>query len=236
MFENEGNEVVGARGGLETIKMTEAASSIAADIMTRIASKEWEENFILELPLDHDKMDYFLSDNNLIDMSKFGCIEGLEEELVDRMLKSQQSKRSRAKGKQMTRSVFVAYLVGAVCENALRKLYNKDKGQMATASIIDSWTEEDFEKIAEDQETLRKMIRNVQSKKSMAKVKRDFDEASPAWQQLLQFEARLKSLRDGTSTSDLLPIRELLVEVDVNAIKGNEAKELLAKIKELATA
>lgn len=228
------NEVA-VRGGSETIRMTEVASMIALNVLQRAKSKEWTEEEVLETAKDHDKMDNFLKVNKLVELEKFDCIKGLDEELVERMLKSQQSKRSRAKSKELTESVYVAMLVGAICENALRDTYNKEKGHTGAARGGEL-TEEDFQRLSENQGDLAKAIRNVQSKRSIAKYKIDFDETAESYQQLIALEERLKSLRTNNTSSSLLPIKALLVDIDFDSIKSAEAKALLAKINELVNA
>jgi len=225
------NEVA-VRGGSETIRMTEVASMIALNVLQRVKAKEWTEEEVVAIAKDHDKMDNFLKVNNIVELEKFDCIKGLDEELVERMLKSQQSKRSRAKSKELTESVFVAMLVGAICENALRDTYNKEKGHFGAAKGGEL-TEEDFQRLADNQGDLAKAIRNVQSKRSIAKSKIGFDENSESYQQLIVTEERLKSLRTGTQGSALLPIRALLVDIDFDNMKAADAKALLAKINQL---
>lgn len=234
MFQMTSNESTTQRGGSETIRITGIAHTTATEVLQRVKNKEWTEEQMTEVTQDHDKMDNFLQENNLIALEQFVELEGLDDGLVERMIKSQQSKRSRAKSKQLTEATFIAMLEGAVCENVLRTMYDKEKGQMAAPSRLTELTDEDYQKIAEDQEELRRMIRNVQSRKSIAKSKRDFTEDSEMWQQLLIVEEKLKSLRTGsTSTAALLPVKNILVDVDIDGLKASEAKALLAQIKEL---
>lgn len=236
MFQMTSNEST-QRGGAETIRMTGIAHTKAVEILQRLKNNEWTEEAMKDVMQDHDKVDTFLRENNLIDDTQFVELQGLDDGLVERMLKSQQSKRSRAKSKGLSEVVFIAMLEGAICENVLRTMYDKEKGQMAAPSRLAELTDEEYQKLAEDQEELRRMIRNVQSRKSIAKSKRDFTEDSDMWQQLLLAEAKLKSLRTGSDTSAaLLPVKNILVDVDIDSLKASEAKALLAQIKELVVA
>ena len=222
-----------ARGGKETIIMTDVATEVAVSIKQRINNKEWAEELVIEAAKDHDKMDAFLQENNLVDVTKFEMLNGLDDDLVDRMIKSQQSKRSRSKSKALTEQVFTAMLVGAICENVLRAMYDKEKGHTFATNGANTFTDEEYEALANDQEALARAIRNFQSKKSIAKSKANFDENSDYYQTLVETEEKLKSLRTGSSKS-VLPIKSLLKDVNIDGLKVQEAKELLAKIKELA--
>lgn len=175
------------------------------------------------------------------DVDDDSALRHLDEDTFDGMLKSQQSKRSRAKGKTMTLDNYRTLLTAAIAESLLRELYNKPK----TASgprhkgLVD-FTPAQLESLAEDQAALRREIRNIQSKKSIMKSKEGFEESSEAWQQLLKAEAMLKDLRIGGRTSTIVEvdrtkdaIADLFEGIDMEHLKAADAKELLARIKEL---
>jgi hypothetical protein len=92
------------------------------------------------------------------------------------MLKSQQSKRSRAKSKAMTLDNYTTLLTAAIAEDIIREIYNKPKsagGFHRAAGTVD-YTIDQLQALHDDQEALRKEIRNVQSKKSIMKSKNPF--------------------------------------------------------------
>lgn len=178
----------------------------------------------------------------LVDIESDDPLRFLDEDTVESMLKSQQSKRSRAKGKAMTLDNYKTLMTAAIAEDILRELYNKPKqagGAKRRGSV--EFTAEQLDALSADQVQLRKEIRNIQSKKSIMKSKADFDESSEAWQQLLTVESMLKGLRVGGRGSTVVEVdttkdalADVLEGVDIEHLKAADAKELLARISELS--
>ena len=178
----------------------------------------------------------------LVDIESDDPLRFLDEDTVESMLKSQQSKRSRAKGKAMTLDNYKTLMTAAIAEDILRELYNKPKqagGTKRRGSV--EFTTEQLDALSADQVQLRKEIRNIQSKKSIMKSKADFDESSEAWQQLLKVESMLKDLRVGGRGSTVVEVdttkdalADVLDGVDIEHLKAADAKELLARISELS--
>lgn len=155
------------------------------------------------------------------------------------MLKSQQSKRSRCKGKLMDEENYKNMLSAAIAEAMLRMVLGKEKaGGRLGASVV--FSEEKLAYLAKHQEDLRRELRNVQSKKSIAKSKAGFDPSSAKWQELLVAEAQLKDIRvdlTATKTDETREfLKELLAEVDPNNTKAADLKQLMESIKTLAFA
>ena len=202
---------------------------------------DYKELF-MESQKDHNAMDKLLA--LLIDFDSIDVefISSLDEQTVDGMLKSQQSKRSRAKNKLMTMDNYKNMMAGAIAENLIRKATGKVK--MATgirrASGSLDFTEEELEQLKEDQERLKKEIRNIQSKKSIMKAKEDFTEEDEHWKRLLEVEEQLKSLRVSTRATRVVKVDETkeklanaFADVDLEHIKAADSKALLAQIKEM---
>lgn len=167
-------------------------------------------------------------------------LKAIDDETLDNMLKSQQSKRSRCKSKEMTMDNYKSMMTAAIAEMLIRLVTGKEKGSSGGrlgGSV--SYSEERLETLAADQEALRKEIRNVQSKKSIAKSKAGFTEEDEKWQALLVAEAQLKSIRTDAPTTikivDTLrdELKELLSEIDQDAMTAKHLKELVATLKEL---
>lgn len=175
------------------------------------------------------------------DIDEDSPLRSLSDETVEGMLKSQQSKRSRAKSKAMTLDNYTTLMTAAIAENILRELYNKPKAAhtgFRRAGNVD-YTPAQLEELAADQEALRREIRNVQSKKSIMKSREDFDPSSERWQSLLKAEVMLKDLRIGGSTQVVEvdttkdKLAEMLSDVDVEHLKAADSKELLHSIMEM---
>ena len=240
----ENNETTtNARSLAGTAQLTSVANTLVANCMAKLSEQldDYKELF-MESQKDHNAMDKLLA--LLIDFDSIDVefISSLDEQTVDGMLKSQQSKRSRAKNKLMTMDNYKNMMAGAIAENLIRKATGKVK--MATgirrASGSLDFTEEDLEQLKEDQDRLKKEIRNIQSKKSIMKSKEDFTEEDEHWKRLLEVEEQLKSLRVSTRATRVVKVDETkeklasaFADVDLEHIKAADSKALLAQIKEM---
>ena len=245
LFENENNaESTNTR----TLSGTAALTAVSNEAAT-MAIRKMEadiDNYrgrIAVSSKDNAELDKLLDElAPLVDIEDDSPLRHLDDELVESMLKSQQSKRSRCKSKAMTLDNYRNLLSAAIAENILRDLYNKPKqaGGVKRHGTVD-FTPAQLEALAEDQAALRREIRNIQSKKSIMKSKEGFDESSESWQQLLKAEMMLKDLRVGGRGSHIIEVdttkeklSELLGEIDLEHLKAHDSKELLARISELA--
>jgi hypothetical protein len=239
LFAPETNETTAnARTLSGTAELTRIAGNIASNI---IRSMEDDiDNYRARIPetaADSKKLDELLDEfRPWVDIEDEHPLRYLSDETVESMLKSQQSKRSRCKSKEMTLDNYRSLLTAAIAENLLRELYDKPKsaafGNRRTGTL--DYTPAELEMFADDQEALRKEIRNVQSKKSIMKSKANFDESSEQWQQLLKAEQMLKDLRGSGQVIEVDRVRDTIAEkldgIDLEHIKAADAKELLASI------
>lgn len=225
-----------------TAELTRISTEIAREILKRAeADAEKYQAKIVESQKSHDVMDQLI--NEICDLTTIDIdfLKAESEEVLDRMIKSQQSKRSRAKSKEMTLENYLAMLTGAVAENLLRIAANKPKsagGGGARRGTV-SYSEEELEAFKNDPEALKKAIRNVQSKKSIYKSKADFDPDSERWQELIMVEEQLKAIRDGQTIEAEKAIEKtnqlegMLATVDLNDLKAADAKNMLENIKQM---
>jgi hypothetical protein len=238
------NQNVSNRGNQlgSTANLTRISTDIAREILKRAeADAEKYQAKIVESQKSHDVMDQLI--NEIYDLTTVDIefLKAESEEVIDRMIKSQQSKRSRAKSKEMTFENYLAMLTGAVAENLLRIAANKPKtaGGGGARRSSARYSEEELEAFKHDPEALKRAIRNVQSKKSIYKSKADFDETSEKWQELLEVEAQLKAIRDGQTAEAEKAIEttnqleEMLATVDLNDLKAADAKNMLENIKQM---
>ena len=167
-------------------------------------------------------------------------LKAIDDETVEGMLKSQQSKRSRTKSKVMTLDNYKTLVTAAIAEHIIRDVCDKPKqhGGPRRAGKVD-YTPAELEYFEANQEDLKKEIRNIQSKKSIMKSKEGFSEDDERWLALLKAEQMLKDLRVGGATTVVEvdttknALTELIGEVDIDALKAADAKELLNTIREL---
>ena len=241
---NEATVNYSARSLPGTAELTAFATNAAHRML-----KAMEEDIEVYRPriqqssLDSKAMDEIIDEfGEFIAVEDDSILRTFSEEQVESMLKSQQSKRSRTKSKAMTLDNYITLLTAAIAENVLRDIYNKPKsagGFHRKAGSVD-YTGAQLEALAEDQEALRKEIRNIQSKKSIMKSKADFDESDERWLALLKAEQQLKDLRVGGTTTHVVEvdttknaISELLADTDISKLKSADAHELLERIAAL---
>lgn len=241
LFTNESKEVTASARQLNgTAELTRISEKIAIEVINSMeADIENYRDRLQQSTNDMRELDKLI--NELADLQSVDTdfLLEIDEDTIDGMLKSQQSKRSRCKSKAMTLDNYRAMMTAAIAEDLIRIAWNKPKsahGPGKRAGSID-YTPEELEALAADQEALKKEIRNVQSKKSIMKSKADFSEDSERWQQLLKVEQMLKDLRVGGGRTEVVEVdttkdalADLLSDVDIENIDETDCKELLATI------
>lgn len=226
-----------------TAELTRISGNLATDVIRAMeADIENYRDLLTKSASDNNKLDEVIETFVNLEAVDAEFLKELDSATVDGMLKSQQSKRSRCKSKTMTLSNYNAMLTAAIAEHIIRTVCNKPKanfGGSKKAGIVD-YTPAQLEMFAADQESLRKEIRNLQSKKSIMKSKADFDETDERWQSLLRAEAMLKDLRIGGRSASVIEVdttkdklAEMLSGIDVEHLKAAESKELLASIMDM---
>mgnify|MGYP000858283506 CR=1 FL=1 len=241
---NNTNQEVTNRGNQldNTANLTRISTDIAREIL-KIAEADVEkyQQVIVDSMQSHDAMDQLIKDTYDLTTVDIEFLKAESEEVLDRMIKSQQSKRSRAKSKEMTFENYLTMLTGAVAENLLRIAANKPKsagGGGARRGTV-TYSEEELEAFKNDPEALKRAIRNVQSKKSIYKSKADWDPESERWQELLKAEEQLKAIRDGQTIEAEKAIEktnqleDMLATVDLKDLKAADAKNMLESIKQM---
>ena len=245
------NELFGAKNEMTTAnarslpgttELTSVAHATAIRVMKAMETDiEAFKPRIQKSAVDAKELDAIideLADYN--DIAEDSILYNLSDEQVESMLKSQQSKRSRSKSKAMTVDNYVTLLTAAIAEDILRTIYNKPKsagGFHRAAGSVD-YTIEQLEALGNDQEALRREIRNIQSKKSIMKSKADFDESDPRWHALLKAEQQLKDMRVGRTgivevDTTKNALGDLLAGKDISKMKSAEAHALLEQIAAL---
>lgn len=232
-----------ARSLAGTAQLTSIANTIAQDLIKKIGDET--ETYVEQFEnskTDHNAMDALI--NSMTDLSTVETefLKELDEETLNSMLKSQQSKRSRSKNKVMTIDNYRNLMSGAVSELLIRQAMGKAKSSMGYRRAPGSveYTAEELEMFKNDQEALKREIRNVQSKKSIMKSKTDFSEEDERWGQLLAAEETLKGMRVGGGVKTVVvdktgeQLKAELGDKDIDSLKAADAKALLKKLLEAA--
>lgn len=226
-----------------TAELTNLASRVADGIIKAMeADIDTFKDRLQKSVNDSKEMDSLIDELGEINPDEAEFLTELDEHTIDGMLKSQQSKRSRSKSKQMTLDNYRRLMTAAVAENIIRIVTDKPKSYTGARSSMGTvnYTIEQLEMLGADQNALRKEIRNIQSKKSIMKSKADFNEADERWQALLKAEQQLKDMRVGGNTQVVEvdktkdALVEMLANIDVAKLKSAEAHEMLEKIREMA--
>lgn len=249
LFHNENQEVsTNARQLNGTAELTRVSGNIATTIIKSMEEQiDVYRDRIAKSANDSKEMDALICEfKPWVEIEDDNVLKNLDDKTVEGMLKSQQSKRSRCKGKAMTLDNYRSLMSATIAEHLLRELYDKPKaaGMHGRAARIVDYTPAQLEMYEADQEALRREIRNVQSKKSIMKSKIDFDETSEAWLALLKAEQMLKDLRHGTTGSVVEvevdhtknKLAEMLDGIDTEHLKAADSKELLNTIKDMLNA
>jgi hypothetical protein len=223
-----------------TQQLTNTANAIANQIMTNINESD-DESLAGDLQLsmtDANVLDTLIKSQYDLTTIDDSFLKSLDEATLDGMLKSQQSKRSRCKSKEMTMDNYTSMMTAAIAESLIRLAIGKEKGTSGgRAGSAVAYSESRLAELAADQDALRKEIRNVQSKKSIMKSKVGFTESDDRWQSLLVAEEQLKGIRSDAPAAvkvvDNLraDLKEFLAEVDETTMKAADLKELVAYIK-----
>lgn len=234
-----------------TASLTNVASGIASvvieGLIERVENDDTKETYTKlfeDSKVDNDVLDSMIDQFHDLSVVNIDFLKAEDEDTLDRALKSQQSKRSRTKTKNMTADNYKQLVTAAVSENLIRLALGKPKGTGgAVSGGSSSLTEEEIKKLTGDVAAINKAIRNVQSKKSIAKSKLDFDETSERYQSFLAIEKQLKQMRaeangvQSTEATEALEkqekLKELLVNVNSKDLKLGEARSMIDQIQEL---
>jgi len=202
LFNEATTEGATKRRSLEgTAQLTTQAMQLCNDIITKVNDDISNGNLLsykellAESKASPEALDKLINETDVLVTADVEWLKDLDERTIDGMLKSQQSKRSRLKGKTMTRENYTSMLTAALAEQLIRKAFNKTKMSVRRSAGPLVITEDLLAHYANDQVDLRRELRNIQSKKSIAKAKDDFSEESEYWQSLLVAEEALKSVR-----------------------------------------
>jgi hypothetical protein len=229
----------------KTARLTQMSTDIANEVFKKVVSSGLEyEAAVKASQQSHDAMDDLINECFDLGSVNIDFLKTVSEDELEKMVRSQQSKRSRSKSKAMTQDNYITMMIGAVAENLLRLALGKPKSAGGGAVMGEiGFSAEDLEKLADFPEDLKKAIRNVQSKKSIMKAKANFDVQSPRWQQLLRAEQQLKEVRDRTNglvneqAEQALKVKEqaeeMLADINVDELDANDAKALLEAMKEM---
>lgn len=168
----------------------------------------------------------------------------LDAKDADKLLKSQMSKKSRSRHGQATEANFQKLLSAMIGERLLRHyvpVIGKSGGQ-GNRSNLSMLTDEELAKIAEDQNDVRRRIKNIASLKSTHKRNNADYETTDRWKLLIAIEAQLRSvLVAGTTQSaevaeklhQRTEIANMLEGTDITKMSKADAQAILEKMQSL---
>lgn len=236
LFTAEEKETKGKRALSGTAEMTANAEVVVNSILEALSNDyDSHAETFEQSKVDAYAMDMLISEftNNFEDV-EVDFLDKYDEDELKAMLKSQQSKRSRAKSKDMTMDNYKAMMNAAVCELMIRTFTGKAKTRVAGRGS-NMYTSEFLKSMAEDQHELRRELRNVQSKMCIFRKKHpeDYNEHDE-YKELEKVENTLKDMRtpiEGhrVKMSDVTAA----LDVDVNELELEDAKQLIAELQKL---
>ena len=236
LFTAEAKETKGKRALSGTAEMTANAEVVVNSVLEALSNSYDDHAELFEQSkVDANAMDMLISEfTNKFDDVDVSFLEKYDDDELKSMLKSQQSKRSRSKSKDMTMDNYKSMMNAAVCELMIRTFTGKAKTRVAGRGS-NMYTDEFLNSMAEDQHELRRELRNVQSKMCIFRKKHpedflDFEE----YKELERVEATLKEMRtpiEGhrVKMSDVTAA----LDVDVNELELEDAKQLIAELQKL---
>jgi len=229
----------------KTAQLTTQSGLIANDILKAIVDCDEEnkpaiEELVKQSMSNHEKMDDIIMQLADLRSENVDYLRTESDDTIGKMIKSQQSKRSRSKGKVMTVDNYRTMLIGAIAENLLRIASGKAKNQSSTGANEDAlYSDEELQKLAMNPSEIARIIRNWQSKKSIMKQKKDFYAENPRWLHILAVEEQLRNARDGVTSKSvnnavMLKLRTALSTVtNVNDLKGKDAAAMLQQMLDI---
>ena len=236
LFTAEAKETKGKRALSGTAEMTTNAEVVVNNILEALNNDyDSHAETFEQSKVDAYAMDMLISEfTNILEDVEVGFLDKYDEDELKAMLKSQQSKRSRAKSKDMTMDNYKAMMNAAVCELMIRTFTGKAKTRVAGRGS-NMYTSEFLKSMAEDQHELRRELRNVQSKMCIFRKKHpeDYNEHDE-YKELEKVENTLKDIRTPiqghrVKMSDVTAA----LDVDVNELGLEDAKQLIAELQKL---
>ena len=236
LFTADAKETKGKRALSGTAEMTANAEVVVNSVLEALSNSYDDHAELFEQSkVDANAMDMLISEfTNKFEDVDVNFLEKYDDDELKSMLKSQQSKRSRSKSKDMTMDNYKSMMNAAVCELMIRKHTGNVKTRTAGRGS-NMYTDEFLNSMAEDQHELRRELRNVQSKMCIFRKKHpeDFSEFDE-YKELERVEATLKEMRvpiEGhrVKMSDVTAA----LDVDVKELDLDEAKQLIAELQKL---
>lgn len=187
-----------SEAGVRRLDCTAALTSYA-DAEARTLLQKVNADPELQEALKASFTDSDAQDNLIVDILGHLSIETImdaDEEQLKRLLASQQSKRSRSKGKEMTVANYLNMMSAAIAENVIRQVIGRPRGAAARTSTVSPLTEDELKLFKDDLDAVNKKIRVLQSWKSTHKHLQD----STEWTTVCANIATLQGLRPATNS------------------------------------
>ena len=240
----EGTATSGRRSLAGSVQLNTLASEVANKVMATVTHESFEDIALFKASTKdataHDQL--IKKYGGLEEITDLQSLSNLDDDTKAKLLRSRQSTRSHCKAKAMTMDNYRTMTMNAAGELIIRKVLGTPKTARGTSngprtSIL--FTDKELTQLAEDQNEVRREIRNLASRKSIYKHSDQFSEDSETWQQILKAEEQLKGIRQdlprSRNANGVVKARvlEVLGDKDISALKAGEAKQLLGEIVDL---
>ena len=245
-------------------QLTSLSTEIATKVLDTTMADKTKFELIAASQTDINALDRLVTENYDLHSVNVEFLRKLDTSTIDGLLKSNMSKRSHCKAKEMTMDNYKSMMAGLIAELLIRRATGNEKGKafgtVGSRGTTGLFSDEALATLAADQEDLRREIRNLQSKKSILKKKLlaskaedkefagtedEYFNTNDQWKLLCAIEDQLFGIRiDGvrgarpakTVTVDTTKnaLAEKLADVDLSSLKAADAKKLLEEIAGLA--
>jgi len=215
-----------------SVVVTGIGNRVATELLQEIS--KLDDNGIQELFFDNEKLRNYIAAHIDFSNDDMTTIQS-DEDTVVKALKSQQSKRSKSMALELNANSIAKVISSTVGEMLIREANNLPYNNRAAATksyTSEELTEEVLQSYKEDQETLRKAIRNVQAKKCNIKKKMSSDgETEELVAQLQEVEKCEELLFTVRTTERKKPQQKVDPRIDhiIGIFNANEINDKMKK-------
>lgn len=237
LFNKTESKATGRTNHEFTAVLTRMSNEYALQVLDAIADNEDEyRELVEESRTNSNLLADIIEKSKVLEGESFDEYE-LDNEEAIKIMKSQQSKRSRLKSKGTeTFEGYKTYLSAFIGETIIRTIADIKRASSGPRGRFsyEPYTEEELIEFKENQHRLASALRNLQSRKCILK-KEDSEEAAAKIEQLIIKEDQLKQHRDSSQLTSKSQFYTKIVEHmeaigDISELKVKEAREALQVI------
>lgn len=233
LFTNPGQETTGLRRLDCTAALVQYSDEKARNLLNTVNGNKEFEDLLKQSFSDSSAQDKLIAD--VLGSLSTESVSEADEPQLKKLLASQQSKRSRAKGKDMTVANYLAMMSAAIAETIIRTTLGQPRGtagQTGTALVV--LTDEELQAYSKDLDLTNRKIRSLQS---WCSTHKHLGVDGPEYAIVRGNIAALQALRPASTSIKVVKedpriteIRSKLSNVDISKLKAAEKDALVESI------